>query len=485
MATSDRQLFGSEEHDPGEGRKVDIDIELGDVSRLEDLIDRDALSEVCRSFFELFGISLRIVSSSGMLMANVREEQSICRYMRELKQAQRACEATLSTLQAAAQPEGDLTQACFTGAVYRVADIAYQGRSIGRVILGPYLPAERLEVPATLLNADAALDAKLAAEKLAEMPRVREQTAERIVQHLRSMLDLLVFSTHRMRLTNEMHVASVRGSYRELAEKSSQLRTAFERLKELDRLKSNFLATVSHELRTPLTSIMGYAEMLETGVAGELKGEQLEFLATIRTKGDHLLALITRMLDLTKLEQGGIQLRREAVAPGPMLEEAAATLRPQAKRKKIEIEVEVDTEEVRLDADPTRLRQVLFNLLDNAVKFSNPGGSVRLRATLSQLEGPGSGGGLGMAIMAAQIPAICIEVEDTGPGIPAGDLDRIFDAFFQVDGSVTRQHGGAGIGLSIVQRLAAAHGGTVRVRSEKGAGTTFEVRWPVADETRP
>jgi signal transduction histidine kinase len=315
---------------------------------------------------------------------------------------------------------------------------------------------------------------------LAEMPRVRPETAERLATHFRKVVDLLLFSSHRAHLTSEMHVASVREGYRELAEKTANLQQAYDRLKELDKLKSNFLATVSHELRTPLTSIIGYSEMLEAGIAGDLAEEQREFVETIRRKGDHLLALITSLLDLSKLEQGALRLTREALAPRALLDEIAATFLPQARKKNVTISVEAAEDLPPVDGDPVRLRQVLSNLADNAMKFTPKGGSISLRAVQTDLVG-GEDGEMGMVLMAAARPAIRFEICDTGPGMKQEELPHIFDAFYQVDGSSTREHGGAGLGLSIVKRLVDAHEGEVHVSSEVDVGTTFSVTLPAVE----
>jgi len=181
--------------------------------------------------------------------------------------------------------------------------------------LDRFLPSDVNEIPQTLLRVDPRLEPDRARLALAEMPRVRAQTAQRIASHLRGVLDLILFSGHRAQLTSSMHLLTVRENYRELGEKNTRLQEAFDRLKELDRLKSNFLATVSHELRTPLTSIIGYSEMLEAGIAGELSPEQGGFVETIRTKGELLLQLISSLLDLNKLERGQLKIKPEYIDP--------------------------------------------------------------------------------------------------------------------------------------------------------------------------
>ncbi|MBW2464044.1 MAG: HAMP domain-containing histidine kinase [Deltaproteobacteria bacterium] len=312
------------------------------------------------------------------------------------------------------------------------------------------------------------------------MPRVREETALRIAHHLRNIVDLILFSSHRAHLTSEMHVASVRESYRELAEKNDALQSAYNRLKELDQLKSNFLATVSHELRTPLTSIIGYSEMLTSGIAGDLNAEQSEFVQTIHDKGDHLLSLIASLLDASKLEQGQLTLSRQPLDAGQLIRSVVTTIIPNANKKSITVESQVDDGVPQVIGDSIRIHQVLQNLADNALKFTTTGGRIILGARATEMLD--DDGGFGAVLMAASKPAVEFRIEDTGMGIAPDQVERIFDAFYQVDGSSTREHGGAGLGLSIVKRLIEAHGGTIRIESSVGVGTTFFVTIPEAPD---
>ncbi|MCB9597952.1 MAG: PocR ligand-binding domain-containing protein [Sandaracinaceae bacterium] len=457
------------------------DLMHADVSRLEDIVDKSALAEVCRSFFELFSIPIRVFSRDGALLADAHETRAICTYVNTLSGGRLACSALVGEVKNL-DPEGTVEHPCFTGAIYRVVPIQYQGRRLGRFVVGPYFPAELRRVPGSLLVIDDGIDGEKARRALGEMPRVREETAKRLSDHLTRILDLIIFSGHRSFLTSEMHVASVRESFRALAEKNAALQEAYDKLRELDRLKSNFLATVSHELRTPLTSIIGYSDMLATGIAGELNEEQAEFVDTIRGKGDHLLALISSLLDLGKLEQGKLSLSLVHIDVPALIEEVAKTLAPAAAKREVQIRTSVDGSLPIVKADPVRLRQVLFNLTENAVKFSPRLGTVTLSVRGTEVDADGEGDGMGLVLLAAPKNALELSVSDQGPGIAAEEHAKIFDAFYQVDGSSTREHGGTGLGLSIVKRLVDAHGGSVWVESEVGKGTTFRFTILEADE---
>ena len=462
---------------------------LGTDIRLEELVDREALGEMAHSFQALFGISLRVFSAEGSLLAEAATEQAICHYVASLAQSRRACMQTVDAARRAqpqlVQPAGpsaaarrEAAHACFTGAQYRIFPIEYDGRQLGKAVLGPYLPAEVASVPESLLKADPGLDPAQARELLPRMPRAKTETITLISDHLSRMLDLILFSGHKALLTSQMHLASVRESYKELQEKNKKLQEAFDKLKELDRLKSNFLGTVSHELRTPLTSIIGYAEMLGEEIAGPLSEEQKEFTKTIHEKGYQLLELITSMLDMSKLESGTTVLRKTTFAIADLLDEVIATFAPRAKRRGIAFKCICDAQLPETNADPDRLRQVFANLADNAIKFSPDGATIRLVA--EAVDPPADEiGAEGFALLVPVQRMLEVRVEDCGIGIPEEERDRIFDPFYQIDSSSTREFGGSGLGLSIVKRLVEAHGGKVSVAANQPCGSVFSVTLPL------
>ena len=229
-------------------------------------------------------------------------------------------------------------------------------------------------------------------------------------------------------------------------------------LTEASKAKSAFLANVSHELRTPLNSVIGFSELLTDPGFGDLSPRQREFLSDIRDSGEHLLALINDILDLSKIEAGKLDVNRENVDVSELVRESAAMLRPQAAKKGITLEVQAPSGG-RAHLDPRLVRQVLVNLLSNAVKFTPEGGRVDAAAAF---EGDD----------------LVLTVCDTGIGIPEDDQEKIFLEFYQVDGSYARKYEGTGLGLALVRRMMTLHSGTVSVTSSEGAGARFLCVFP-------
>jgi len=269
---------------------------------------------------------------------------------------------------------------------------------------------------------------------------------------------------HRRRLEEAVHLNAelerkVAERTRELAEANRLLRETNDQLVEANRAKSEFLANVSHELRTPLNAIIGFSELLRDPQFGRLTERQLGFVTDIHESGEHLLNLINDILDLSKIEAGKMEVRRQPSSIPQLCAEAMGMVRPQAAKKRLALQSHCAPEAEFAEVDPGMFRQVLLNLLSNSVKFTGPGGRVELRARAE-------GGDL------------VVEVSDTGIGIPPEDHEKIFQAFYQVDGSYSRQYPGTGLGLALVRRMVGMHGGTVSVRSAPGLGSTFTCRFP-------
>lgn len=247
---------------------------------------------------------------------------------------------------------------------------------------------------------------------------------------------------------------------------SGAIRDATERrrfeqtLQDANRLKSEFLANMSHELRTPLNGIIGFSEFLLDGKAGDLNARQKEFLGDVLASGKHLLRLINDVLDLSKIEAGKMDLRPESFATGPAVDEVCSVASGAAGSKNITVRRHVAAEVAQVILDRHRFMQILYNLLSNALKFTDDGGQVDL-------------------FLDRQGEALRVQVKDTGIGIDPEDLAKLFVEFQQLESGAGRRHQGTGLGLALTRRLAELHGGSVSVTSSPGQGSNFTVLLPL------
>ena len=257
--------------------------------------------------------------------------------------------------------------------------------------------------------------------------------------------------------TRDAQRLSAVADYASLAVWKSQL---LEQAQEADRAKGRFLATMSHELRTPLTALAGYEELLVDSVLGPLSDSQREVLDRMHHVTQHLSALIEDVLAFTSLETGGEIVRATDFLAADLLTAAAAVVQPLADHKKLSLVIESAAKPIRMMSDIDKARQILVNLAGNAVKFTERG-EVRLSLSASE-----------------NGHEVCFAVTDSGIGIAASDLQRLFLPFTQLDSGLTRRHGGTGLGLYISHRLAALLGGRIDVESQPGAGSTFRLVLP-------
>jgi two-component system cell cycle sensor histidine kinase PleC len=242
----------------------------------------------------------------------------------------------------------------------------------------------------------------------------------------------------------------------DLAEKYAEEKT---RAEEANAAKSKFLANMSHELRTPLNAIIGFSEIMESGMFGPLGAEKyIEYSRDIRESGQYLLDVINDILDMSKIEAGGIRLSPEAVELDTLLADCIRVVSTRASEKRLAIKAEVEPA-IHLNADRRALKQIALNLLSNAVKFTPDGGAVTVQGRLR--------GG-----------AVIIGIKDNGIGIPRQALQKLGRPFEQVESQLTKRHQGSGLGLAIAKSLVELHGGAMRIRSRLGRGTLVMVRLP-------
>ncbi|TQD25262.1 PAS domain S-box protein [Methanolobus vulcani] len=249
------------------------------------------------------------------------------------------------------------------------------------------------------------------------------------------------------------------------------LRKSFERellaakitTENANKVKSEFLATMSHELRTPLTSIIGFSDVLLEGMAGDLNQKQSNYIGHVSNAGKHLLELINDILDISKIEAGESELNYEFFDFSTLINGTINVLRPLAEKNKISLDIDFDPELKMIVADSTKLKQIVANLISNAIKFTPENGSVSVKSFLS--------GDL-----------IHISIKDTGIGIAANNMDKLFQPFKQLNQCLNRKYEGTGLGLALSKKFVEMHGGTIRAESKLGEGSTFTFTIPMCSE---
>jgi signal transduction histidine kinase len=443
---------------------------------LAELLEPAALEEVIRSYAEFHGVGLTVVDAGGAVLLRAGAPVDLCEAVRDRPSGRSRCEAKLVEARGLRPAPALVARCdCFTGLRYQAQAVMHDGTLLGTILLGPYLPEDR---PSSLPGlVQSLLGPSGLAEGEAAQARLRpfaEPAARRILEHVARVVGVLLHTAYARHLTAQIHSATITETYKELSEKNDRLAAAVERMQEVDRLKSNFLATVSHELRTPLTSIIGYSEMLIEGLAGVLNVEQREYVQIIMEKGDQLLQLITGLLDVSRMDSGPLRLAREPLRVGELVSGILAAMAPLARRKRVDLRLESPADTPRVDGDREKLRQVLFNLIGNAIKFTPEGGRVAVTLALGPLARDEE-----LVAAAVGVLGMRVRVADSGIGIAPEKQVRIFEPFFQVDSSSTREYGGTGLGLTLVKSYVEAHGGRVWVESELGRGSAFTVTLPV------
>jgi two-component system, cell cycle sensor histidine kinase PleC len=289
--------------------------------------------------------------------------------------------------------------------------------------------------------------------------------------------DITALKRHEQRLVESekqliASVADLKQSRQKLQAQAQQLADLAERYldqkaqaESANRAKSEFLANMSHELRTPLNAIIGFAEVMESGIFGELGSEKYaEYCQDIRTSGHYLLSVINDILDMSRIEAGRISLVKTQVSINDSIQRALRLVGEQVRTKGLTLTVDVCPEDITVPADDRSLQQILVNLLQNATKFTNDGGCITVRSRLA-------------------MDAVNIYVEDDGIGIPAYALQKLGQPFEQVETEFSKSYKGSGLGLAIARSLAELHGGTLRIKSQEGVGTIVLVHLPLTQST--
>ena len=323
---------------------------------LADMLDLPTFHELVRSFVDLYQISIKVFDEKGGQLAAFKTGHGdFCGYVFSFPDGRTRCTATVGrvkdgplapkeTARPAQMPEGEpahgmIAVPCFTGLRYLVKPIIWEGDVLGRIVFGPFVPEDYGQLPTSLTEISGELDPEKSQLLMSKIRRAAEPVVAKVMSHFGQLVETLVAAGQKMYLTSQLHIEATLDTNRELEAKNKRLEDANTRLKELDRLKSSFLATVSHELRTPLTSIIGYSEMLSEGLAGPLNSEQGDYVRTIMDKGETLLRLITSILDISQIEAGKVRLNFEPLDVTEVIQSSISSVKPQAGKKGVALEM--------------------------------------------------------------------------------------------------------------------------------------------------
>ena len=448
---------------------------------IAEMVDRQAFREMCEQFTGLYGVGIHVVDIDGRKLADIRANTaSFYEYLLSIHSLKVLYTQLIGELKSVplSSSEDRPVISSFSGLRYRILPLCHEGAVLGRIIFGPYRPKSADSSASKFVESVSDEERAKLVQLQENIPEISEAVVSRVLQSMGSLVDIIIHNSYKAYLTSQMHLATMTAAFEDLEKKNQELRQANQELRQLDKLKSNFISTVSHELRTPLTSIIGYAEMLLEGLAGEMTGDQTNYVGTILEKGESLLDLIRQVLDLSRIESGKLILKRERVDPKEILDKCISDVLPQANKRSLDIQIKLSPDVVPIFLDPDKIRRVIVNLLGNAVKFSNEGGTIVLDAQVH--ESLPVGEDTFDVFEPDRNRYLSIAVIDRGIGIPPDSLERVFDTFFQVDNSSTREFGGTGLGLAIVRNFVDEHQGKLTVESELGQGTTFTVLFPYA-----
>ncbi len=290
--------------------------------------------------------------------------------------------------------------------------------------------------------------------------RLRAQGEDRLIGQVLIDLGIIDIDTREAIITEQLQ--QLKDTLQEtnqqleqrVQQRTAELQRAMEKLAEVNQLKANIVANISHELRTPLTHLKGYLELLLGGDMGPLSEQQQAALGIMERSSERLSRLIEDLLMFSLSERDRLHLRLAPFSVHALCVSCAHKSSQKAKDRSIKLEMDCDPDQIEVNGDEEKISWVVMQFLDNAIKFTQPGGMVTLR-------------------VAREGRLVRISVEDTGIGIPSGRIEEVFDSFHQLDGSTTRRAGGTGLGLALAKKIIDAHGSIIQVASEVGKGSCF------------
>ena len=416
---------------------------------LEELFNLEDIQRLQDEFAKATGVASIITRPDG---TPITTPSSFCRLCSDIIRKSEKGLANCFKSDAALgrfNPDGPIVQTCMSGGLWDAgASISVGGKHIANWLIGQVRDCTQTEEGMREYARNIGVDEEEVVEAFREVPTMSRGQFENVAQALFTIAQQLSTTAYQ-NVQQARFITERKRSEAELAVARDEAQAA-------NQAKSEFLANMSHEIRTPMTAILGFAEIL---MGSDLEREQADAATTVKHNGEYLLRIINDILDLSKIEAGKMQIERIQCSPCQILSDVTFLMRIRADAKNLPLVVEYDGPMPKaIQSDPIRLRQILMNLISNAIKFTEVG-EIRIVARVLEAD--------------SESPRLQIEVIDSGIGIPEKEMDKLFKPFGQIDSSTTRQHGGTGLGLVISKRLAERLGGDIRVRSTVGKGCNF------------
>ena len=418
---------------------------------LEELFNLDDIQRLQDEFARATGVASIITRVDG---PPITAPSNFCRLCNDIiRKTERGCANCFKSDAALGRfnPHGPNVQPCMSGGLWNAgASISVGGKHIANWLVGQV--RDNTQTEASMREYARAIEADEGAvvEAFHEVPTMSREQFECVAQALFTLAQQLSTTAYQ-NVQQARFITERKRNEMELARARDEAEAA-------NHAKSEFLANMSHEIRTPMTAILGFSDLLMESAMAQ---EQLDAAATIKRNGEYLIRIINDILDLSKIEAGKLKIERVTCSPSQILEDVVALMRVRANSKNLSLQIEFTSPIPQtIQSDPIRLRQILINLIGNAIKFTEIG-KVRI---VARLQDAGS-----------EIPRLQVSVTDSGIGIPEDQTPQLFEPFSQIDSSTTRQHGGTGLGLAISKRLAERLGGDITVESTLGSGSTFTV----------
>ena len=444
----------------------------------KNLLDQDSLQNFCQNFTSITGLTVNIIAYQGHQASLYWKPNKPLKYILE------AIVAQLPQIKPAGNENDNFDASLYFllgDLTFIIQTIKYDFDLLGFALFGPCLMARDLIPQKNIIELK---DVDISLPDKIEIRSFQTEQIDSYCQNFSELMETLLFNAYKTFLTSNFHLQSIQDSYRELAKKTQEVEDAYEQLQELDKMKSNFVATISHELRTPLTSIIGYGEMITEEMIGPINERQKKYMGIIMEKSHALMIMINQLIELSRIVKKGYSLQLTEVDPSEIISTVLDSIGPVASKKQILIKRNRQCKQCNIIADKDKIKQMINHLIDNAIKFSPLESTIVINETVTMQEtepddgnSPGTG-----SIFSLEKHYYCVEVQDQGVGIPDHLQEKIFDAFYQVNQNSTREFEGAGLGLCIVKNFVEMHKGKVVVESEVDKGSRFSILLPMEQE---